>query len=61
MKCDEAGSRKGRAMRSGLYLTAVLSQNLKPEVLMMELAEDRYRRDTADLLDPAKIRSIFVQ
>ena len=28
---------------------------------MMEPAEDRYRRDTADLLRPAKIRSIFVQ
>ena len=28
---------------------------------MMDRAEDRYRRDTADLLRPAKIRSIFVQ
>ena len=28
---------------------------------MMEPAEDRYRRDTADLLRPAKIRRISVQ
>jgi len=41
--------------------TGVLSQNLKPDVLMMEPAEDRYRRDTADILRPAKIWSIFVQ
>ena len=36
-------------------------QNLKPDVLMMEPAKDWYRRDTADLLGTAKIRSIFIQ
>ena len=39
----------------------VPSQNLKPDILMMEPAEDRYRCDAPDLLYPAKIRSIFVQ
>jgi hypothetical protein len=47
--------------RSEFELPVVPSQNLKPDVLMMESAKDRYRRDTADLLRPAKIRSIFVQ
>ena len=39
----------------------VPSQNLKPDVLMMGPAEDRYRGDATDLLGPAKIRSIFIQ
>ncbi len=37
------------------------SQNLKPDVLVVKPTEDRYRRDTADLVRPAKIWSIFVQ
>jgi hypothetical protein len=40
---------------------AVPIQDLKPDVLMIEPAKDWYRRDTADLLGPAKIRSIFIQ
>jgi hypothetical protein len=36
-------------------------QNLNPDVLVMEPTEDWYRCDAADLLRPAKIRSIFVQ
>ena len=36
-------------------------QNLKPDVLMMEPAEDWYRCDAADLVRPPKIWSIFIQ
>ena len=39
----------------------VPSQNLNPDLLMMEPTEDWYRCDAPDLLRPAKIRSIFVQ
>ena len=41
--------------------SAVPSQNLNPDVLMMEPAEDRYRCDAADLLLPPELRSIFIQ
>jgi hypothetical protein len=34
---------------------------LNPDVLMMKPAEDWYRCDAAELLRPAKIRSIFIQ
>jgi len=34
---------------------------LESDVLMMEAAENWNRCDTANLLDPAKIRSIFLQ
>ncbi len=51
----------GRFQRTTSIRTGVPSQNLNPDILMMESAEDRYRRDTADLLRSAKIRSIFVQ
>ena len=34
---------------------------LKPDVLMMEPAEDWYSCDTSDLLRPLKIRSILIQ
>jgi hypothetical protein len=40
-------------------LTAI--QNLNPDVLMVDTAEDRYRCDAAELLRPPKIRSIFIQ
>ncbi len=40
---------------------AVLSQNLNPDVLMMESAEDRYRSDAAELLRALKIRRVLVQ
>ena len=36
-------------------------QNLNPDVLMVDTAEDWYRCDAAELLRPAKIRSIFIQ
>ena len=37
------------------------SQNLNPDVLMMESAEDWYRCDGAELLRAPKIRRILVQ
>jgi len=39
----------------------VLSQNLNPDVLMMQSAEDWYRCDGAELLRAPKIRRILVQ
>ena len=36
-------------------------ENLNSDVLMMELSEDRYRCDAADLLLPPELRSIFIQ
>jgi hypothetical protein len=36
-------------------------QNLNPDVLMVEPAEDWYRCDAAELLRPPKIRSVFIQ
>jgi len=36
-------------------------QNLNADVLMMESAEDWYRRDAAELLPPSKLWSIFIQ
>jgi len=39
----------------------VLIQNLNPDVLMMEPAEDWHRCDAAKLLRPPKIRNIFIQ
>ena len=39
----------------------VPSQNLNPDVLMMEPAEHRYRCDAAGLLPPSKIWSVFIQ
>jgi|SRR5208282_422208 len=47
--------------RSDSLEMAVASQNLNPDVLMMKPAKDWNRCDTADLLRPAKIRSISVQ
>jgi hypothetical protein len=47
--------------RRRLMRSVVLSQNLNPDVLMMDSAKDWYRCDTADLLGPVEIRSIFVQ
>ena len=40
---------------------AVPIQNLNPDVLMVEPAEDWYRCDAAELLRPPKIRSVFIQ
>jgi hypothetical protein len=42
-------------------LPLVPIQNLNPDVLMVDTAEDRYRCDAAELLRPPKIRSIFIQ
>jgi hypothetical protein len=39
---------------------AVLSQNLNPDVSVMESAENRYRCDAAELLQPPKIRRILL-
>src|ERR1700731_2912916 len=39
----------------------VLIQNLNPDVLMMQPAEDWYRYNAAELLGPPKIWSILVQ
>ena len=36
-------------------------QNLNPDVLMVEPAEDWYCCDAAELLRPPKIRSVFIQ
>jgi len=41
--------------------TLVPIQNLKPDVLMMEPAEDWYRCDASDLLRWPKIWSVFIQ
>jgi hypothetical protein len=53
-----AKSAASKCARAGL---AVPIQNLDPDVLMMEPAEDWYRCDAAGLLRPSKIRSIFIQ
>ena len=47
--------------RESFFQPAVPIQNLNPDVLMMEPAEDWYRCDAADLLRPPKIWSIFIQ
>jgi len=39
----------------------MFSQNLNPDVLMMEAADSWYRGDSADFLRPSKIRSILIQ
>ena len=39
----------------------VPGQNLEPDLLMMQPAQDWNRGDTADLLSPTKIWSIFLQ
>jgi hypothetical protein len=39
----------------------VLSQNLNPDVSVMESAENRYLCDAAELLRPPKIRRILLQ
>ena len=44
-----------------LGMMAVPIENLNPDVLMMEPAEDRYRSDATDLLLPPELRSIFTQ
>ena len=44
-----------------IFATVVLIQNLKPDILMMQPAEDWNRCDAADLLRRPKIRSIFIQ
>jgi hypothetical protein len=44
-----------------MFGKAVPIQNLNPDVLMMEPAEDWYRCDAAELLRPPKIRSILIQ
>ncbi len=41
--------------------SVVPSQNLKPDVLMMEPAKDWYRGDASDLLGLPKIWRIFLQ
>ena len=41
--------------------TAVPIENLNPDILMMQPAEDRYRCDAAGLLSPSKMWSIFIQ
>ena len=43
------------------YQPPVLIQNLNPDVLMMQPAEDSYRCDAAKLLSSSKIWSIFIQ
>ena len=43
------------------YAPAVLSQNLNPDVLMMQPAQDWYRCDGAELLRSPKIRRILIQ
>ena len=53
-----------RSQRSAvvrLSLAPVLSQNLKPDVLMMEASEDWYRCYGAELLRASKIWRILVQ
>src|SRR5258708_4924150 len=47
--------------KESLRLYGVPSQNLDPDVLMMEPAEHRYRCDAAGLLPPSKIWSVFIQ
>ncbi len=42
------------------YGQVVPIQNLKPQVLMMEPAEDWYRCNAAELLRPAKIWSVLI-
>jgi len=42
-------------------LVVIPIQNLNPDVLMMKSAEDWNRCDAAYLLDPAKIRRIFLR
>jgi len=44
-----------------LGMMAVPIENLNPDVLMMEPAEDSYRCDAAELLSRSKIWSIFIQ
>jgi hypothetical protein len=47
--------------KSDSNVAGVRIQNLNPEVLMMEPAEDWHRCDATELLRPPKIRSIFIQ
>ena len=51
----------GFTRSSGTADRPVPSQNLNPDILMMEPAEDWYRCDSADILSRPKIRSIFIQ
>ena len=53
--------KRSRATANDRFKAAVPTQNLKPDILMMEPAEDWLRCDAADLLRPPKIRSIFIQ
>jgi len=57
---DETFCRKATLIRSGGG-SPVPIQNLNPDVLMVEPAEDWYRCDAAELLRPPKIRSVFIQ
>ena len=43
------------------YFRVLPVQNLNPDVLMMEHAEDWYSCDAAGLLSPSKMWSIFIQ
>jgi hypothetical protein len=42
-------------------ITVVLSQNLNPDILMMQPAKDWNRCDASGLLRAPKVRSIFIQ
>ena len=55
----EYGGRGATLIQQFIYLC--LFKTLNPDVLMMEPAEDWYRCDAPDLLDPAKIWSISIQ
>ena len=53
--------RRSIAQLPSCAVTPVAIQNLNPEVLMVEPAEDWYRCDAAELLRPPKMRSVSIQ
>jgi hypothetical protein len=55
------GSSRESARKASKDQSPVPGQNLKPDVLMMQPAQDWNRGDTADLLGPTKIWSILLQ
>jgi len=52
--------KSGATCRTGQGL-AVLTQNLNPDILMMQPAKDWNRCDASELLGAPKVRSIFIQ
>jgi len=57
---DEGAYAEGKHLRIETA-SAVLSQTLNPDVLMMKSAEDWYRCNSAELVRAPKIRRILVQ